>query len=223
MSDEAAFLSAIRDNPADDTARLAYADWLDEHGQPERAEFIRLRHQFAQLKARLNDLGTQLDPVWLVALTSRRVRVQDITRPEILTLRSGRPVRLRELRQWEVHEWWIDGLPTAYTNRHLVDTLISDVERERPTGRPHLIPPEERPILGFPEWFLDGRDPPVALPPIGCVGRFTSARVSPGDSLDYSQLVVVWFQDEFAFPIDPAVRERIRAIDWEAHATDFDR
>jgi uncharacterized protein (TIGR02996 family) len=35
------FLRAICANPADDTVRLAFADWLDENGDPERAEFIR--------------------------------------------------------------------------------------------------------------------------------------------------------------------------------------
>lgn len=43
MSDEAALLHAIHANPDDDTPRLVYADWLDENGQPERAEFIRLQ------------------------------------------------------------------------------------------------------------------------------------------------------------------------------------
>src|SRR5205814_2112647 len=39
--EEHALLAAIVADPADDAARLAYADWLDEHGRPERAEFIR--------------------------------------------------------------------------------------------------------------------------------------------------------------------------------------
>jgi uncharacterized protein (TIGR02996 family) len=43
MSDEAHLLSAIAEAPDDDTPRLVYADWLDEHDQPERAEFIRLQ------------------------------------------------------------------------------------------------------------------------------------------------------------------------------------
>ncbi|VTR92373.1 Repeat-companion domain protein OS=Isosphaera pallida (strain ATCC 43644 / DSM 9630 / IS1B) GN=Isop_0537 PE=4 SV=1 [Gemmata massiliana] len=37
------FLKAICDNPDDDTVRLVYADWLEENGDPERAEFIRLQ------------------------------------------------------------------------------------------------------------------------------------------------------------------------------------
>jgi uncharacterized protein (TIGR02996 family) len=43
MSDEAALLDVIRAQPDEDTPRLMYADWLQEHGQPERAEFIRLQ------------------------------------------------------------------------------------------------------------------------------------------------------------------------------------
>ena len=39
----AAFLEAILAAPADDTPRLIYADWLDEHGDPDRAEFIRVQ------------------------------------------------------------------------------------------------------------------------------------------------------------------------------------
>ena len=43
MNHDDAFLQAILDAPDDDTPRLVYADWLEEHGQPDRAEFIRSR------------------------------------------------------------------------------------------------------------------------------------------------------------------------------------
>ena len=43
MSDRDALLAAIRQAPRDDAPRLIYADWLDEHGDPDRAEFIRLQ------------------------------------------------------------------------------------------------------------------------------------------------------------------------------------
>jgi uncharacterized protein (TIGR02996 family) len=43
MSDEEALLAAIAAHPEEDTPRLAFADWLDEHNQPIRAEFIRVQ------------------------------------------------------------------------------------------------------------------------------------------------------------------------------------
>ena len=42
-------LAAIRSDPDDDTPRLVLADWLDEHGESERAEFIRVQCRMARL------------------------------------------------------------------------------------------------------------------------------------------------------------------------------
>ncbi|MCE9564765.1 MAG: TIGR02996 domain-containing protein [Planctomycetes bacterium] len=53
MSDQLALLAAIRDTPDEDTPRLAYADWLDEHATSDadraRAEFIRLNCEVIRL------------------------------------------------------------------------------------------------------------------------------------------------------------------------------
>jgi uncharacterized protein (TIGR02996 family) len=40
---EEAFLRAIAESSEDNTHRLVYADWLEEHDQPERAELIRVQ------------------------------------------------------------------------------------------------------------------------------------------------------------------------------------
>jgi uncharacterized protein (TIGR02996 family) len=45
MSDETAFLAAITAEPDDATARLVYADWLEERGDIDRAEFIRIQFE----------------------------------------------------------------------------------------------------------------------------------------------------------------------------------
>jgi uncharacterized protein (TIGR02996 family) len=55
MSDEAALLAAIRDDPEDDTPRLVYADWLDDQGgesNADRAEYIRLEIDLARAGVR---------------------------------------------------------------------------------------------------------------------------------------------------------------------------
>ncbi|WP_088260388.1 TIGR02996 domain-containing protein [Fimbriiglobus ruber] len=40
--DELSLLAAIHSSPKDDLPRLVYADWLEEHNQPDLAEMIRL-------------------------------------------------------------------------------------------------------------------------------------------------------------------------------------
>jgi uncharacterized protein (TIGR02996 family) len=74
MSEEAAFLAAITANPEDDTARLVYADWLQERNDP-RAVYLRLevrRHRMRPRERRQNDPFHQLEglrkhatPDWL--------------------------------------------------------------------------------------------------------------------------------------------------------------
>ncbi|MDB5311650.1 MAG: hypothetical protein JWO38_5852 [Gemmataceae bacterium] len=48
MSDPDSFLRAITADPDDDTARLVFADWLADHGDPDRGEFIRLSVELAR-------------------------------------------------------------------------------------------------------------------------------------------------------------------------------
>ena len=49
-SPQAGFLRDILEHPEDDAPRLVYADWLDEHGDADRAEFIRVGCERARLE-----------------------------------------------------------------------------------------------------------------------------------------------------------------------------
>jgi uncharacterized protein (TIGR02996 family) len=51
MTHDEAFLQAMLEAPEDQTPRLIYADWLEEQGDSERGEFIRLQAQLAGLAA----------------------------------------------------------------------------------------------------------------------------------------------------------------------------
>src|SRR5262245_18234653 len=52
MSDEDVFVHAILNNPDDDTTRLVFADWLEEHGRASHAELIRVQCELARLPKR---------------------------------------------------------------------------------------------------------------------------------------------------------------------------
>jgi len=51
MSDHDALVQAILHAPDDDAPRLVYADWLDDHGDADRAEFIRVQCRMASSPA----------------------------------------------------------------------------------------------------------------------------------------------------------------------------
>jgi uncharacterized protein (TIGR02996 family) len=79
MHDEAGFLAAIRHTPADDVARLVFADWLDEQDEP----ICRTKSQFIRLELRMSDerknrfavlwnlrlIAARLDPLWLTVVS----------------------------------------------------------------------------------------------------------------------------------------------------------
>jgi uncharacterized protein (TIGR02996 family) len=62
--DEAAFLKAIADNPADETARLVYADFLAERDDP-RAAFARLSAEFLRCVRGLAETRPALPADWV--------------------------------------------------------------------------------------------------------------------------------------------------------------
>src|SRR5262245_47458161 len=57
-TEDAALWRAVVADPHDDAPRLVLADWLEEHGQPERAEFIRLQCRLARLDEDDPDRGS---------------------------------------------------------------------------------------------------------------------------------------------------------------------
>jgi uncharacterized protein (TIGR02996 family) len=48
MASHEGFRREIVEHPDDDTPRLVYADWLDDQGDADRAEFIRLQIHLAR-------------------------------------------------------------------------------------------------------------------------------------------------------------------------------
>ncbi|WP_437958154.1 hypothetical protein WME76_43985 [Sorangium sp. So ce119] len=134
---------------------------------------------------------------------------------------SGRRLYLRELRQYLTYEGMLEGLPTVERNKEQIEELVSE-HRDKPyPGGPYLIRPTEAPIE-LPEDDPYPFGTPSALPRVTCIGRFDSLDPARDRSSHFSGLVVIWFQDDFAFPVDPAVVTQLLAIDWEAHAADME-
>jgi hypothetical protein len=63
-----------------------------------------------------------------------------------------------------------------------------------------------------------GMSPPLSvpyLPAILCFGAFSSDELRARPDEFGSHLCIVWFQETFALPIDPAVEKKIRQVAWE--------
>jgi uncharacterized protein (TIGR02996 family) len=149
MTQDEAFLQAIIEAPDDDAPRLVYADWLDDSGDPERAEFIRAQCELArpgptgarrrELQQRQRTLLSQNARRWGAAAL-RRTRARNYRRGfvEVLQtsplwlMRFGEQVfqrfPIREVRLHALDDQW-DG------SRRSIRNFVSWLAKWPPLGR----------------------------------------------------------------------------------------
>lgn len=63
--DEQGFLNKLIDDPNEETTRLVYADWLDEHGESKKAEYLRALVQVRQASKIIEHVERHLNTEWL--------------------------------------------------------------------------------------------------------------------------------------------------------------
>jgi len=140
-----------------------------------------------------------------------------------ITLAVGREINLMTLSQRLTYASLLEGLP-SYNPKQ--------VERDRLHAAQHAGCPavtvDARPIpLPIPQgqselYARRHKGELTSLPPVTCVARFESLAPVRGESADGSQLVMVWYQESFGLPGDPVLLDKIRQVDWEGLASNFD-
>lgn len=94
-SDRDSLLRAVLVNPGDDLPRLVMADWLEEHGEGERAEFIRLQCRAGEMSRTLFPHTCTADPC-----------------PTCGGYKAVQ-VRVGELLSARARDWFADAVPGA--------------------------------------------------------------------------------------------------------------
>lgn len=131
-----------------------------------------------------------------------------------LKLYSGYEVWIEALRQELTEAGRLEGLPTIESNQRRIKWLQ---QREREACEAvYLVPPLETPIE-YDEPYPFGT--PSSLPAVMCIATFKSFGPSP---IQGSKLVVIWFQDQYAFPIDASVEKQLLELDWERLALTYE-
>lgn len=152
-----------------------------------------------------------------------------------ITLNCNRTIHLENLKQRQTYsgvyegapwgrdrmEWWPEMLRKYAEEEHKCPAIIVD-KRDFP------LPVAEEHLDQY-RWPLGKDRPyskefePISLGPITCVARFECSEIVPNKpKRDGSELAVVWFQQDFAMPIDPVVMEKIKALEWDTYAENYD-
>ena len=128
-----------------------------------------------------------------------------------ITLKSGIIISLVRLNQYRTYEGLIEGIPTKEMNDRLIDAAL-EAAKEPNRRNAKLLPPIYRKIeLSRPYPFGD----PVSLPRVTCIGRWQSPFGQRGAFDGWGEMTLVWYQDDFALPIDPTIITAISELNWE--------
>ena len=126
------------------------------------------------------------------------------TAPPSSSPQAGRS-SLLALDQYYTYEGLLLGVPTREMNQEMMDRLIARYVHPAEYGVPLLLEPEQQP-LDVPA-HIHRLGTPARLPSVTCIASFNSGRPASDTDDIWSVLRVIWFQDEFAFPIaDRALR-----------------
>jgi hypothetical protein len=146
-----------------------------------------------------------------------------------LRLSSGRSVTLSSLRQSRTYLGLVEGLPDTKSSEFFIRNALKKAEEDsHPRSKPVLLPPPRRDYFRTPGDMAEAKRGAFAdrniewLPLVTCVGEFESSSPARDPEMHASTLTVVWFQAEWAMPIDPAALEAIKKLDWDRLATDFE-
>ncbi len=137
-----------------------------------------------------------------------------------IELNSGREIFLSSICQEYTYEGLLAGYPDKeMNNRYIKWNMESALEKMNAT-KAYLISPPMFEVEVHEKVRHHYKDA-IRMPYIVCFGQFDSS-VLKGDNVnDGSWLTIVWYQDDFAMPIDESVIEHIKIIDWDSEAEGY--
>jgi hypothetical protein len=129
-------------------------------------------------------------------------------------------IQLITLNQSLTYRGLLEGVPHEKLNQRIIEAAVQDAKKVFGASEPFLIQPKQTP-LDIGREYPFGK--PATIPGVRCIGYFLCLSATPqGQAGDYSSMTFVWFQKQFAMPIDPEVLDQIRAVDWLALATNLE-
>lgn len=117
-----AFIASICTDPGDDTPRLVFADWLQERGEEDLAEFIRLQVELANLESEWDGGRREKHELrdWLKKQEFALVWVRNYRRDWFPGIPDGWPTKFDRPTTW--------ASPTAFVSRGFVSRLSCDAD-----------------------------------------------------------------------------------------------
>jgi hypothetical protein len=116
-------------------------------------------------------------------------------------------VSLEKLVQKYTYGGLLEGLPGELVNRMVLNNLERSAKNDLHLEEIYIMLPH-----GMSE----------ELPSVVCIARMECLSVFKDSKKNYSCLGVIWFQDEFAFPIETVVLEQFKSVPFRELCEEFE-
>lgn len=147
-----------------------------------------------------------------------------------ITLVDGREIHLDDFHQYFTYQTIIVSggpFPNRMTNKKCIKDAIKKSKQVipycyGPVGwkKPYLVEPLQTKKIGEKVGRVIMKQ--YWLPLITCMGCFTSWTPREKMDEDSSRLIIIWYQDAFALPIEDNILSQIKTINWNKLAIGVD-
>lgn len=102
----------------------------------------------------------------------------------------------------------LEGVPNSEINQGMIKADIPKGKRLFGIDAIHLIPPVEKKQV-----FSSGKEM-ASLPKFTCFAELSYYKPMKDEEKECSTLCLIWYQDDFAFPIAETILEQIKHLNW---------
>ena len=136
-----------------------------------------------------------------------------------LIIKTNKDVTIKSIKQWHTYGGLLEGIPTDKLNERIINRTKKEAKEFSGIEEIYLIEPKQKPI------DYDGKYPfgnPASLPGVTCIAELWHNDVFKNTDKMFSSLCIIWFQDDYAFPIEEDILNKIKEIPFSKVCGEFD-
>lgn len=126
-----------------------------------------------------------------------------------IIIEGNKEAYIERIMQWPTYAGLLEGLPTIETNQWHMESAVAEAKKICYQDEIYLIEPEQT-LIPYDRKYPPGT--PASIPGITCIAKIEYDSSFRDENMDYSSLGIVWFQSDYAFPIDENILQKIKEI-----------
>jgi hypothetical protein len=135
-----------------------------------------------------------------------------------IALENNRYAHIDMFVQWRTYKGLLEGVPNRSINNWYIECAKNDAVRFCGNVPVYLIEPKQK---IHREDRLHPENTVMSLPEVTCIAELNSYKPVKDPDMVGSKLIVVWYQDTMAMPIDEAILDQMKLINWSELAEDY--